>query len=140
MNGVNFNVVTPNVNYAKLSDESTDKPTEQVNFKGKPNINNSIIDSLNNKAADLLNKKRPVAEQKEVAIRNSVGMFFERFGNFFKKLKNIGEKRKERKEAVRNQQVVDFASDTAKYFENKRLGRNIEADIYRERMRKFLES
>jgi len=97
MNSVNFNVVTPNVNYARLSDESTDKQTEQVNFKGKLKItrkpkNNSykIIDMLNENAVDLLNKNRPLAEKKEIAIRKFLEWFFKKSG-FGKKLRNAGE-------------------------------------------------
>ena len=144
MNCVNFNVSTPNVNYARLSDESTDKPTEQVNFRcknfkyrknGLKEIKKSldIIDAANEQAINLLNKDRPLAEQKEIAIRDSVGLFFKNFGNL---LKNIGKKNKK---VSRNQKAVDFASDAAMYFDYKKRGRNLEADIYKERMRRYLE-
>lgn len=114
MNSVNFNVVTPNVNYLRLSDESTDKQTEQVSFKCK-------------------NFRYRKEGLKELKKSLDVIDFFRNFGLLFK---NIGKKSKE----VTNQQkVTDFASDAANYFDYKKRGRNIEAEIYKERMRKFLE-
>jgi hypothetical protein len=59
MNSVNFNVVTPNVNYARLSDESTDKPTEQVNFKANPHLSQEMRNMMNE---DLL---KPIKEYRK---------------------------------------------------------------------------
>jgi len=188
MNGVNFNVVTPNVNFARLSDESTDKPTEQVSFKAhaylppeaqkkftehlekiikeykrkKPikyffeNLrlkiegkraakrlikalkteNKKEVNSFfkfNDEEKKIIENSRNNDEKREIITRISVSKLSE----FFENLKNADKKRKE---ASRNQKVVDFASDAANYFEYKKQGRNIEADIYKERMRKFLEN
>ncbi len=108
MNGINFNVVAPNVNYTRLSDESTDKQTEQVNFKGKLKItrkpkNNpiKIIDMLDEHAVDLINKNRPLAEKKEIAIRKSLEWIFKKLG-FGKKLRNAGEEVKKQNKNINN--------------------------------------
>lgn len=144
MNCVNFNVSTPNVNYARLSDESTNKPIEQVNFKCKylryrknglkkleKQLN--IIDSANIQYFSMLNENKPLAEQKEIAIRDSVGQFFKNIGNLFK---NFGKKNKK---VSRNQKAADFKSDAANYFDYKKRGRNLEAKVYKKRMRRFSE-
>ena len=117
MDSVNFNVVTP-----------------QTAFMGKKEKQAlKVIDAMNDQTVKFLHKDRPLEEQKATALKKSVGLFFRYFGVLFK---HAGKKSKD---AAKNQKVVDFSSDAAKYFELKKLGKNTEAEVYKERMRRFLE-
>jgi len=52
----------------------------QVNFGCKNKTAYKIIDSMNDRAVELLNKNRPFEEKKEIALRKSISNFLKNFG------------------------------------------------------------
>ena len=119
MNSVNFNVTTQNVNFtAKV----------KVNKKNA----NEIIDAMNDKAVEFLNKDRPLEEKREMAIRKSLENIFKKFG-FGKKLRNAGE------EAEKQNNIIDSFNKVYNDYKLKRLAKNNPDEAREQLMRESLE-